>query len=81
MAHETHPPLTIYLMLVTMTLISALLIGYGMAGARQRNWLHSLGYAAVMVCVLYVILDFSTHALGSSGSTISTRSCWTCARA
>ncbi|WP_434560436.1 DUF4239 domain-containing protein [Pseudomonas sp. Z5-35] len=63
-AHETHPPLTIYLMLVTMTLISALLIGYGMAGTKRRNWLHSLGYAAVMVCVLYVILDFEYPRFG-----------------
>lgn len=63
-AHETHPPLTIYLMLVAMALISALLIGYGMAGTRQRNWLHSLCYAAVMVCVLYVILDFEYPRFG-----------------
>ncbi|WP_260957604.1 bestrophin-like domain [Pseudomonas citri] len=63
-AQETHPPLAIYLMLLTMTLISALLIGYGMAGTQRRNWLHSLGYAAVMVCVLYVILDFEYPRFG-----------------
>ncbi|MBD0683831.1 DUF4239 domain-containing protein [Pseudomonas sp. PSB18] len=63
-AHETHPPLIIYLMLVTMTLVSAVLIGYGMAGTAQRHWLHSLGYAVVMVCVLYVILDFEYPRFG-----------------
>ncbi|MDB6442265.1 MULTISPECIES: DUF4239 domain-containing protein [unclassified Pseudomonas] len=63
-AHETHPPLVIYLMLLTMALISALLIGYGMAGTAHRKWLHSLGYAAVMVCVLYVILDFEYPRFG-----------------
>lgn len=63
-AHETHPPLIIYLMLVTMTLVSAVLIGYGMAGTAQRHWLHSLGYAAVMVGVLYVILDFEYPRFG-----------------
>lgn len=63
-AHETHPPLIIYLMLVTMTLVSAVLIGYGMAGTAQRHWLHSLGYATVMVCVLYVILDFEYPRFG-----------------
>ncbi|NWE25658.1 DUF4239 domain-containing protein [Pseudomonas gingeri] len=63
-ALETHPPLTIYLMLIALTQISALLIGYGMAGTVTRHWLHSLGYALVMVCVLYVILDFEFPRLG-----------------
>ena len=63
-ASETHPPLIIYLMLITLTQISALFIGYGMAGTVTRNWLHSLGYALVMVCVLYVILDFEFPRLG-----------------
>ncbi|WP_248803964.1 DUF4239 domain-containing protein [Pseudomonas sp. MWU13-2100] len=63
-ASETHPPLVIYLMLIALTQISALFIGYGMAGTATRNWLHSLGYALVMVCVLYVILDFEFPRLG-----------------
>ncbi|WP_256675841.1 DUF4239 domain-containing protein [Pseudomonas sp. R5(2019)] len=57
-ALNTHPPMVIYLMLLALTWVSALLIGFGMAGAARRNWLHSLGYALVMVSVLYVILDF-----------------------
>lgn len=63
-AQETHPPLIIYLMLIALTQVSALFIGYGMAGTATRNWLHSLGYALVMVCVLYVILDFEFPRLG-----------------
>ncbi|WP_166361493.1 DUF4239 domain-containing protein [Pseudomonas akapageensis] len=57
-AQKTHPPVVIYLMLLALTLVSALLIGFGMAGSARRNWLHGLGYALVMVSVMYVILDF-----------------------
>ncbi|KIH81224.1 hypothetical protein [Pseudomonas batumici] len=63
-AQQTHPPLIIYLMLIALTQVSALFIGYGMAGTATRNWLHSLGYALVMVCVLYVILDFEFPRIG-----------------
>ncbi|WP_338522333.1 DUF4239 domain-containing protein [Pseudomonas batumici] len=63
-AQQTHPPLVIYLMLIALTQVSALFIGYGMAGTATRNWLHSLGYALVMVCVLYVILDFEFPRIG-----------------
>jgi len=63
-AQDTHPPLVIYLMLVALTLVSALFIGYDMAGTARRNWLYSLGYALVMVCVLYVILDFEYPRIG-----------------
>jgi hypothetical protein len=64
MALKTHPPLVIYLMLLVLTLVSALLIGFGMAGPARRNWLHSTGYALVMVSVMYVILDFEFPRLG-----------------
>ncbi len=63
-ALETHPPLIIYLMLIALTQVSALFIGYGMAGSVRHNWLHIFGYALVMVCVLYVILDFEFPRLG-----------------
>lgn len=63
-AMQTHPPLVIYLMLGLLTLISALFIGFGMAGSSQRNWLHSTGYALVMISAFYVILDFEFPRLG-----------------
>lgn len=63
-ALKTHPPLVIYLMLLALTLVSALLIGFGMAGSKRRNWLHGTGYALVMVSVMYVILDFEFPRLG-----------------
>lgn len=63
-AQKTHPPVVIYLMLLALTLVSALLIGFGMAGSARRNWLHGIGYALVMVSVMYVILDFEFPRLG-----------------
>ncbi|UVJ43708.1 DUF4239 domain-containing protein [Pseudomonas sp. LS1212] len=63
-ALKTHPPLIIYLMLLALMLVSALLIGFGMAGSARRNWLHGTGYALVMVSVMYVILDFEFPRLG-----------------
>lgn len=63
-AMKTHPPLLIYLMLGLLTLISALFIGFGMAGNGKRNWLHSTGYALVMISAFYVILDFEFPRMG-----------------
>ncbi|MDB6062180.1 MAG: hypothetical protein JWM78_2283 [Verrucomicrobiaceae bacterium] len=64
-ALEAHPPLAIYGMLAVLTLISGLLIGFGMAGSSKRNWFHSVGYALVMVSALYLILDFEFPRAGS----------------
>ncbi|MGH8352455.1 MAG: DUF4239 domain-containing protein [Pseudomonas sp.] len=63
-AMQTHPPLVIYLLLAGLTLISSLFIGFGMAGGKRRNWLHSTGYALTMVTALYVIIDFELPRLG-----------------
>ncbi|MBK1718582.1 DUF4239 domain-containing protein [Thiocystis violacea] len=64
MAASMHPPSVIYLMLVVMTLASALLAGHGMAGGKGRNWLHSLGFAAVMAVAVYIIIDIEFPRLG-----------------
>jgi hypothetical protein len=61
---KQHPPLIIYLMLVGLTLASALLAGYDMAGGKSRNWLHILGFAAVMALAVYVIIDLEFPRLG-----------------
>ncbi len=64
MAARMHPPLVVYFMLVVVTLASALLTGYGMAGGKTRNWLHALGFAAVMGMAVYVIFDLEYPRLG-----------------
>ena len=64
MAAQTHPPLVIFAMLFGLGLASALLAGHGMAGGRSRNWLHMIGFAAVMAVAVYVILDIEFPRLG-----------------
>lgn len=64
MAARMHPPLAIFAMLFGLGLASALLAGYGMAGGKSRNWLHMIGFAAVMAVAVYVILDIEFPRLG-----------------
>lgn len=64
MATKIHPPAVIFVMLFGVALASALLAGYGMAGGKSRNWLHMLGFAAVLAMAVYVILDLEFPRLG-----------------
>ena len=57
MALQMHPPTIIFVMLFALALASSLLVGYGMAASKQRNWLHTLGLAFAMAAAVYVILD------------------------
>ncbi len=41
-----------------------MLIGYGMAGGRTRNWLHGIGFAVVMAAAVYVIVDIEYPRFG-----------------
>ncbi len=76
-----HPPLAIFAMLVALALVSAFMVGFGMAGSKRRSGLHMLAYAAVLATVIYVILDLEFPRLGSYGSTPPI-ACWSkCARA
>jgi hypothetical protein len=64
MASRTHPPMTIYGMLLVLMLAGATLIGYAMAGGRSRNWLHILGFALITTLTLYVIIDLEFPRFG-----------------
>ncbi len=59
-----HPPLAIPTLLITLALVSAFIVGFGMAGNQGRSGLHTLAYAAVMSMVLYLILDLEFPRLG-----------------
>ena len=63
-AARTHPPLAIYLMLGSLALAAALLVGYGMAGAKSRSLVHVVLYAAALSLTVYVILDLEHPRLG-----------------
>jgi len=64
MAAQTHPPAIIFAMLFGLALASALLAGYDMAGAKSRNWIYMIGFAATVAVAVYVILDMEFPRLG-----------------
>jgi uncharacterized membrane protein len=59
-----HPPYVIFVMLGVLSLTSALLAGFGMAGGKSRSWVHILAFAAVVATTVYVILDLEYPRLG-----------------
>lgn len=58
------PPRIILGMLIVLTLVSALIAGHGMIGARRRHWLHPVAYALVLSVTIYVIFDIEYPRLG-----------------
>jgi hypothetical protein len=56
-ATQAHPPILVFVMLFVLALVCAWLIGYAMADAKAMNWLHVIGYAAMVTLTIYVILD------------------------
>jgi hypothetical protein len=64
MAHQTHPPEIIFIMLALLALVGSLLAGYGMAGGKTHSWIHIFGFAAVMAVTVFVILDIEYPRLG-----------------
>ncbi len=63
-AMQMHPPSVIYAMLACLALAAALLSGYQSAGEKVRDWIHHLGFAAIMAFTIYVILDLEYPRLG-----------------
>jgi hypothetical protein len=63
-ASRMHPPSTIYAMLVGLVLAGATLVGYAMAGGRERKWLHSVGFALATTVAIYVTVDLEYPRLG-----------------
>lgn len=64
LAASIHPPLTIFVMLGALVLISALFAGHGMAASKTRSWTHVLGLAATLAVTVYVIIDIEYPRLG-----------------
>ena len=63
-ATQIHPPLIIYVMLIGLALASALLAGYQSASERGYDWIHKIGFAAIVSFTVYVILDIEYPRLG-----------------
>ena len=56
-AGQRHPPEIIFVMLFGLTLISALLAGYGMAASKRPSWVHMIGFALSLAATVFVIYD------------------------
>ena len=54
---QSHPPIIIYGLLFGLGLLCSLLAGYRMASGHRRRWLHLLGFTAITVIIVYVMLD------------------------
>lgn len=63
-ATNHHPPWIIFAMLGSLSLVSSLLAGYGMAGSKSHSWIHILGFAVVVSLTVYVIMDLEYPRLG-----------------
>jgi hypothetical protein len=64
MATRNHPPPIVFLLLGGLSLVGALLVGYGMSGNRERSWLHLGVFAAIMSLAIHVIVDLEFPRLG-----------------
>lgn len=56
-SHRMHPPWIIFALLFVLSLVSSLLAGYGMAGRKQRSWLHIIAFAVFTVVTIFVVLE------------------------
>ena len=61
---QIHPSWIIFATLLALSLASALLAGYGMAAARRRSWMHTLGLAAAVSAAVFVIVDLEYPRIG-----------------
>jgi hypothetical protein len=64
MATRIHPPTTIYVMLASVSLLAALVAGYGMASSPRRSWIHMVIFAAIVAVTVFVILDLEYPRMG-----------------
>jgi TRAP-type C4-dicarboxylate transport system permease large subunit len=64
MATRSHPPAVVFLLLVAMSLLCALLVGYATSQNAARSWLHTLTFAAVISLTVYVIIDLEFPRVG-----------------
>ena len=63
-ATKNHPPLIIFLLLAALGLIGAIFVGYGISLNKNRTWLHTVAFAAIMALAFNVILELEFPRLG-----------------
>jgi hypothetical protein len=60
----THPPLTIYVLLIVLSLGSAFLISAVMSPAKKKSWIHLLAFCIVVSTTICVTIDLELPRLG-----------------
>ncbi|MBF0527807.1 MAG: DUF4239 domain-containing protein [Deltaproteobacteria bacterium] len=63
-ATRNHPPMIVFFLLIGSSLIGSLLAGYGMAGGKERSWLHMAAFVLIISLTTFVILDLEFPRLG-----------------
>ncbi|PPD33641.1 MAG: DUF4239 domain-containing protein [Methylomonas sp.] len=61
---ELHPPQIIFMMLLSLAMISACLAGYACSGSLTQNRVHLFAFALITAGTFYVILDLEYPRLG-----------------
>lgn len=67
LAIKLHPPHVIFLTLLLITLVGALLAGYNLGLAGERDFVHAIIFSALMTCVIVIILNLEYPHIGSIG--------------
>ena len=57
-AARFHVPMVVIGFLIFLSMLASLLVGYAMASAKRRNWLHMIIFALLISLSLYLIFDF-----------------------
>ncbi|MDP2282586.1 MAG: DUF4239 domain-containing protein [Pseudohongiella sp.] len=63
-AMENHPPRVIYVLLLCLSLLSAMLAGYVLSIGKGRNWFYMLLFTTSISLTLYVIVDLEYPRFG-----------------
>ena len=63
-ATQTHPPNVIYLLLGSLCLVGALLVGHGAASGARRHWFYPVLFSAMLSTTVFVIVDIEYPRLG-----------------
>src|SRR5258706_129925 len=64
MATRNHPPAIVFLLLCGLSLVGALLVGYGSSPNKERTWFHTVVFAGMLAVTVYVIADLEFPRLG-----------------
>lgn len=64
MATRNHPPVVVFLLLGSLSLVCSLLVGYATSQNADRSWLHTLTFAAIISLTVYVIVDLEFPRVG-----------------